>query len=149
MANQQRKKVEQVLAPHEICPDGTKAWMLCLGYLEADDAFLIRCGCCLTLGREDPSDLTCLQWREYVSQEHGGRFFRQQATYPSHVLCSYRTSSGRPDPVRDWRWRGESLVYLHSTGAELERIMQNWPEMTGPVNDVLLVDAPISLSRKS
>lgn len=43
-AVQANKKVEQILAPHEICPDGTKAWMLCLGYLEADDAFLVRYG---------------------------------------------------------------------------------------------------------
>jgi len=27
-----------------VCPDGTKAWMLCLGYLEADEGFLVRAG---------------------------------------------------------------------------------------------------------
>jgi hypothetical protein len=27
-----------------VCPDGTKAWMLCLGYLEADEGFLVRGG---------------------------------------------------------------------------------------------------------
>jgi hypothetical protein len=26
------------------CPVGTKAWMLCLGYLEADEGFLVRGG---------------------------------------------------------------------------------------------------------
>jgi len=41
--NQDPKGVpEQTLAPHEICPEGTKVWMLCLGWLEADDAFLVR-----------------------------------------------------------------------------------------------------------
>jgi hypothetical protein len=27
-----------------VCPAGTKAWMLCLGYLEADEGFLVRGG---------------------------------------------------------------------------------------------------------
>lgn len=30
------------LPPSQICPDGTKVWMLNLGYLECDEAFLIR-----------------------------------------------------------------------------------------------------------
>jgi len=27
-----------------VCPEGTKAWMLCLGYLESDEGYLIRGG---------------------------------------------------------------------------------------------------------
>jgi hypothetical protein len=28
--------------PFQVCPDGTKVWMMNLGYLECDEAFLIR-----------------------------------------------------------------------------------------------------------
>lgn len=27
-----------------VCPEGTKAWMLCLGYLEGDEGYLVRGG---------------------------------------------------------------------------------------------------------
>ena len=41
------------LPPSQICPDGTKVWMMCLGYLECDEAFLIRGVNCSKLSTKD------------------------------------------------------------------------------------------------
>jgi hypothetical protein len=43
------------LPPSQICPDGTKVWMMNLGYLECDEAFLIRGVNTSTLSTKDES----------------------------------------------------------------------------------------------
>lgn len=97
-AVQANKKVEQILAPHEICPDGTKAWMLCLGYLEADDAFLVR-GANMSL-----------------KSTEGISFVNKRRKLPMYCVLIEHPMAG---------------LLLYETGGG-----ENWPEMTGPVNDV-------------
>lgn len=112
--NQDPKGVpEQTLAPHEICPEGTKVWMLCLGWLEADDAFLVR-GANISL-----------------KSTEGESFVNKRRKLPMYCVLIEHPTAG----LILWETGGDKVGKVFATDCERERLTilpstfppQDWP----------------------
>jgi hypothetical protein len=105
-----------------VCPDGTKAWMLCLGYLEADEGFLVRGGNTSLASNKDAarSNKRRLLPMYCVLIEH-----------PHEGLILWETGSGS---VRHASCH--IVISLNFGGL----FFQHYPELCGPVcNDIFPV----------
>ncbi|KAI5480937.1 putative e3 ubiquitin-protein ligase hula protein [Pseudohyphozyma bogoriensis] len=71
------------------CPPGTKAWMLCLGYLECDDAFVVRGG---------NISLTSTKDRSFVNKRRTLPMYCVLIEHPHEGLILWETGSGKDYP---------------------------------------------------
>lgn len=84
------------IPPAQICPDGTKVWMMNLGYLECDEAFLIRGVNCSKLSTRDEAFVNKRRkipmYSLLISHPHEGLILWEVGSSKVSILCSKKCS---------------------------------------------------------